>query len=641
MTREWFTISELAGLNLPDLPPSERQLARAAKAWDAHSRKRAGRGGGLEYHIDALPAAARLKLQIVAAQQEKAERAKSPIREALWARYNALPETHKTMCEGRLKALLEALEMEAAGLSQTAAMQLAADRHDVSLATIYNWFGMVANIERADWLPALAPNFAATSKRADCHPDAWDFLKSDYLRNSKSGFSSCYRRMQEAAKKKNWAPIPEERSLRRRFKAEVPETVVILARNGEEKAKKLFPAQRRTRTHLHAMQAVNMDGHKLDVFVRVPWADQPVRLYLIGIQDLYSGKVLAWRLTDAETWEAVRLVIGDMVEQFGIPDKIFLDNGRAFASKWITGGTRTRFRFKVREEDPRGLLTTLGVEIIWTKPYSGQSKPIERAWRDLAEEISKHPYCDGAYTGNNPMAKPENYGNAAVPLNGFRDHVAREIARHNARTGRKAVACKGRSFDETFAASMEDLSWVVRWPTEGQKSLWLLASDVVRAQRGSGEIHFQGNRYWNVALNAHAGQKVTLRFDPDKLHQPIQVYDLKNRLICEAACIEDAGFDNRDAARNHERLRRDHIKAVKAATETHKKLNAQELADILARGEKATGPEPLRPAVTRLATGNLAAAIEHEPNPAEPGEQIDFTETFGRALRLISGGLDD
>ncbi len=33
MTREWFTIAELAGLNLPDLPPSERQLARAAKAW--------------------------------------------------------------------------------------------------------------------------------------------------------------------------------------------------------------------------------------------------------------------------------------------------------------------------------------------------------------------------------------------------------------------------------------------------------------------------------------------------------------------------------------------------------------------------------------------------------------------------------
>ena len=39
MTREWFTIAELAGLSLPDLAASERQLARAAKAWNAHGRK--------------------------------------------------------------------------------------------------------------------------------------------------------------------------------------------------------------------------------------------------------------------------------------------------------------------------------------------------------------------------------------------------------------------------------------------------------------------------------------------------------------------------------------------------------------------------------------------------------------------------
>ena len=94
----------------------------------------------------------------------------------------------------------------------------------------------------------------------------------------------------------------------------------MLAREGKDKAKGLFPAQRRTRSHLHAMQLVNMDGHKLDVFVRVPWSTKPVRMYLIGIQDLFSGKILSWRLTDAETWEVVRLVIGDMVELYGIPD---------------------------------------------------------------------------------------------------------------------------------------------------------------------------------------------------------------------------------------------------------------------------------------------------------------------------------
>jgi hypothetical protein len=45
---------------------------------------------------------------------------------------------------------------------------------------------------------------------------------------------------------------------------------------------------------------------------------------------------------------------------FGIPVHCVLDNGRGFASKWITGGNATRFRFKVQAEDPTGLLVGLG-----------------------------------------------------------------------------------------------------------------------------------------------------------------------------------------------------------------------------------------------------------------------------------------
>ncbi|WP_375688054.1 transposase domain-containing protein, partial [Bartonella sp. AC62GZZY] len=190
-------------------------------------------------------------------------------------------------------------------------------------------------------------------------------------------------------------------------------------------AKKLYPAQRRDRSSLHALQAVNMDGHKLDVFVNVPWTEKPVRLYLIAIQDLYSGKILSWRLSDAESWEIVRLVIGDMVEAYGIPERMTLDNGRAFTSKWISGGVQ-------------GLLTSLGVQLQWTTPYSGQSKPIERAWRDLAEAISKHPFCAGAYTGNKPDAKPEDYGKRAIGFEEFKAHVGAQIVAHNAQAGRKA-----------------------------------------------------------------------------------------------------------------------------------------------------------------------------------------------------------
>jgi hypothetical protein len=62
------------------------------------------------------------------------------------------------------------------------------------------------------------------------------------------------------------------------------------------------------------------------------------------------------------------------------------------------------------------MITTLvGSEgIHWVTPYHGQAKPIERAWLDFCGRIAKHPAFAGAYTGNSPVAKPENYGSRAV-----------------------------------------------------------------------------------------------------------------------------------------------------------------------------------------------------------------------------------
>lgn len=631
--REWFTATDISAAQLPSLPHSRQGVEKLAKAegWrhSDRARKREGKGGGWEYHVSLLPASAQAHLAILQTEPGRDPAAQAR-KDALWARFNALPNDQKATCETRLKALSEVEDLCSAGLTRSAAITVAANKAGFAIRSLYNWSSLTAGHDRADWLAALAPSFASTAERSDCDARAWDFLKSDYLRVEEPTFSSCYRRMVKTARKERWSPIASERALRRRLDAEVPKAVQALARKGKDKAKTLYPAQRRTRAHLQAMQAVNMDGHKIDVFVHVPWSNKPARMYLIAIQELFSGKVLSWRLSDAETWEAVRLVIGDMVELYGIPEQMFLDNGRAFASHWITGQARKRFRFKVKEEDPRGLLTTLGVEPIFTTPYSGQSKPIERAFRDLADMIAKHPFCAGAYTGNRPDAKPENYASRAIPLDAFREHVAEQIADHNAQAGRKAANCAGRSFDETFAAGMETA--IVTQPTAAQKALWLLAAEGVRAKKGSGEIHYQGNRYWSPELNQHAGKKVTIRFDPDALHQPIKVYDLNNVLICEAGCIDDTGFRDVEQGRHHGRARRDYLKAIAAQKEAHAKLSAQELADIIYRGKpQAPAPQPVRPHVTRIAHGNLA--VDHMPADAID----DFEDSFHRALAKVTG----
>lgn len=642
--KEWFTIPELATACLPDFPQTQQGIDALSKtfSWQAradHARKANRRGGGWEYHLALLPAAAQARLQIIqtASNENSPEAIKQQlIKDQSWARYNALSNEQKGVCEDRLNALECVMSLRAQQFKTNAAVCDAGRIFNVSRATIYNWLSMVQGYDRDVWLAVLARSFAPGAERSECNDRAWEYIKSDYLRPEKPAFSACYRRLKKVAKKEKWEPIPTETSLRRRLNAEVPKAVQILARDGKDKAKTLFPAQRRTRSHLHAMQAVNMDGHKIDVFVSVPGIEKPVRMILLGIQDLFSGKLIAWRLAETECKEAVRLVIGDMVEMWGIPDRITLDNGRAFASKWITGGSKTRYRFKVRDEDPLGLLTTLGIDNDWTQPYSGQSKPIERTWRDLAEIIAKHPFCSGAYTGNKPDAKPENYMTRAIPLEDFRMHVAAQIAEHNAQIGRSAENCKGRSFDETFEASLNAPSTIVRNASASQRALWLLASEAIRSQKGSGEIHFHGNRYWNATLNQYAGKKVTIRFDPDKLHDPVKVYDLDNRLICEADCVADVGYHSADAARETAKARGAYLKAKSVERKAHASLSAKELADIYYKGETAQAAKP-RPStkITRLVTDKL---VNRQAKPAAIDEDT-FENSFSKAVGMLADNV--
>lgn len=89
----------------------------------------------------------------------------------------------------------------------------------------------------------------------------------------------------------------------------------------------------------------------------------------------------------------------------------------------------------------------------------------------MAEAISKHPFCAGAYTGNKPDAKPEDYGRCAIGFEAFKAHVGAQIVAHNAQAGRKALNCAGRSFDETFAESLTAEGTIIRQATYNR--IWL------------------------------------------------------------------------------------------------------------------------------------------------------------------------
>lgn len=642
MVQEWFTAAELAALKLPDLPATRRNIDEyadrcgwrgAAYEYPANPkgfwRKREGRGGGAEYRINVLPLRAQTALAQRIARAKQAERPQDSA-QAAWTAYEAAPDRKKEQARARFEALDAVDMMCRAGTQRDLAMMTVANSRNIALRTLYNWAALVAGKPKGDWLPRLMPRHKGRTVEAECSDEAWDALKVDFLRLEQASFQSCYRRVQKLAEKNGWT-LPSARTLERRIYAETHPAILILAREGEEALKRKYPAQRRNRSDFRALEAVNADGHKFDVFVKTE-DGRVVRPTMVAFQDLYSGKILSYRMAESEHRGTVMLAFGDLVESYGIPEHCWLDNGRSFASKWLTGRIPNRYRFKVKDDEVPGILTSLDVEVHWTQPYSGQSKPIERAFRDLCDTIAKHPRCAGAYTGNTVVAKPENYGSRAVPWAEFEALVADGIAEHNARTGRRSQVCKGRySFDQAFKASYEDAGTVIRRATAEQRRLWLLAAESVMVRAGDAMIHFMGNRYWAEFAIGLAGQRVAARFDPDDLHAGLHIYGMDGRYLGLMGCVEDTGFADQDAARTHMQARKAWLRATREQLAAEKRMGLDDYVAMLPKIEAPAAPEPTK--VVRPVFGNLALKAEPEAEPQHSHE--DTLAAFGRGVLAL------
>lgn len=660
-SRIWWTADEIAASALPDMPATKRGVNTLAERedWRAQggfARRREGKGGGWEYHWRLFPARAQRKLLLAAA----APAAKAPRgRDELWAWFEGLPEDVRGKAAERLRIVQEVEAMVPALGRHLAVKQIAAVR-EVGASTIWNWLAAIEGVRPDDRLPHLAPRHRAQAARvrvADCHPDFWAFLKSDYLRLAAPPFTDCYRRAVREARKQGWAVLPE-RTLRRRMDREVNRVTQVLMREGVEAVKRLYPPQVRDKSALVAMEAVNGDFHKFDVFVAWPAArgEKPRvgRPQMVAFQDIYSGRILAWRVDMSANSTAVLLAAGDMIETWGIPAHVLLDNGREFAAKAVTGGASTRYRFKVREDDIPGLFTALGCTIHWATPYSGQSKPVERAFRDLCQSVAKDPRFAGAYTGNRPDAKPEDYGSRAVPLEEFLTVLAEGIEEHNTRSGRRSEVAFGRSFAEVFDESYATAP--VRKATEAQRRLWLMGAEGIRTDAKSGAIRFQGNVFWDHWLQDHAGEQVIARFDPADFFAGLHVYAASGAYLGHAPVKEAVGFFDQDEARTHARARSAWLKAEKAAAEAHRVYSAAQLGAMLDGSAPDPAPKPDAKVVKPVFGGKVrpagadatlravqeGIAIDLAARRAVPDDEAETDrERFRRALdleRLIEGG---
>jgi hypothetical protein len=232
--------------------------------------------------------------------------------------------------------------------------------------------------------------------------------------------------------------------------------------------------------------------------------------------------------------------------------------------------------------------------MVWATPGHGQSKPIERYWQLLTEDVAKHPDLTRAYCGKDSASKPEHFDmKKAVPLAVFKRVLVEVIADKHVR-GHRGNAMEGKNPQVVY----EELAKTtpIRQPTAAQIRLCLMTAEVTRLKGEEGSIQLNGNRYWSAEISALSrAATYTVRYNPDDAMAPVSLY-LNERYICEVPIVGDVAFRNRDEAKTHANKRRAWVKSVKQTDDHLARLRQSESKVFRLR---AGEPDPETPVMPR------------------------------------------
>lgn len=295
------------------------------------------------------------------------------------------------------------------------------------------------------------------------------------------------------------------------------------------------------------------DGHDIDALCRVKVAGKWVekKLKLIMWLDIKSRLVVGWTLSKTETTEAIAIALKRGIERYGLPKKIYTDNGKAFTSKVLEG-----------TEELDGIYASLGLEITHALPYNAQAKNIERWFLDFKQNLSKR---FNTYIGGNVIERPEHMKGLlmtkiargeAVTEDELEIEIEKYIEEKNhlfyairRAGGRKAHRGKGMNNRTPLEVFNEEYPLEQRRTIEDEKLRLLFMYTETRQVRQNG-IEFMENLYANEYLYYHFSEKVVIKYDPHNLSY-IYVYLESGEFLCKADKLNPTGFNDVNAIKTH------------------------------------------------------------------------------------------
>lgn len=260
--------------------------------------------------------------------------------------------------------------------------------------------------------------------------------------------------------------------------------------------------------------------------------------------DVKSRLITGWTLSWTETTESIAIALKRGIERYGVPQKIYTDNGKAYNSKVLKG-----------TEELDGIYASLGLETSNALPYNAQAKHIERWFVDFKESFAKEFYT---YKGGNIVERKEEMKSFALKkidttkileqeeLEALIEHFI-EYKNHRFYAQRRAAGLKahrGRGMNnrtplEVFNAENPEKN---RKMLDDEKLRLLFLYEEIRVVGQNGIQHLK-NTYVSEHLHFHQTEKVKIKYDPHDLSF-VYVYLDTGEFLCKAERLNLAGWND-------------------------------------------------------------------------------------------------
>ncbi len=266
----------------------------------------------------------------------------------------------------------------------------------ISRATLYNWFAAADQ----DGVNGLIPQHgrAGVSKISE-HEKNLILTLLLHQNRLKTAYAITLAKNYLAKKRIESPSSPA--TLRRfvdQFKSEHYD-IWVLRREGEKAHNdKVMPYAERDPNLLEVGEGLVADGHRLNFQVIHPITGKPCRAALVLFWDWRSSYPLGWEIMVEENIQCVASALRNAILTLGkIPKWIYLDNGKAFKAKIFTED------IDFEDGELPGMFARLNINYHFAQPYNAQSKPIERIFGILNEQLER---LLPSYTGASIEDKP-------------------------------------------------------------------------------------------------------------------------------------------------------------------------------------------------------------------------------------------